>query len=243
MVVFSVLLLICTLPALLVTLLTPIGKGGQIPANAALINKIWTEVFDGIITGIGVWWLWFFNTRTVKEQFRSVGAGTSSEAVPLPPGRPLSISIIGWLMVITSCIAAPFLFLHFPFLFLGMLLTGGKASLVMLAWSRGAGRGGHWLAAAAAAMGTNSQHLLLCVWIFQRSGDVSASGRGGPARSNDQIRPGSHGSADKPATNGDGRFDVGGGYCGSDDRCDRAMVRRHTQESLFGFTCRTAQPL
>jgi hypothetical protein len=140
MVVFSVLLLICSLPALLITPFVPMGQGpgvptnAEIPANAVLMIKIGIEVFYGIMVGIGVWWLWFFNTRSVKEQFRSVTPEVFSETVPLRPGRPLSISIIGCLMVISSFIVLPFLFLHFPFLFLGVLLTGRKASLVILAW-------------------------------------------------------------------------------------------------------------
>jgi hypothetical protein len=140
MVVFSVLLLICTLPGMLIVPFMPMGQGpgvpanAEIPANVTLMIKIGIEVFYGIIAGIGVWWICFFNTRSVKQQFRSVSADASSEAASLPPGRPLSISIIGWLMVISSCIVVPFLFLHFPFLFLGMFLTGRKASVVILAW-------------------------------------------------------------------------------------------------------------
>ncbi len=137
-IIFSVLLLICTLPALLIIPFIPMGQGqgvppnAEIPANAVLMIKIGIEVFYGIIAGIGVWWLYFFNTRKVKEQFRGVSSAVSTPADPF--ARPLSISIIGWLMVISSCIVLPFLFFRIPLLFLGVLLSGWKGPAVILAW-------------------------------------------------------------------------------------------------------------
>jgi hypothetical protein len=130
--VFSVLLLVCTLPGLAIFPFMPMGQQGpEVPAAVTLAIKIALEIFYGIVAGIGIWWLWFFNRRKVKEQFRGAGANVASPDNPL--ARPLSISIIGWFMLVTGCIVVPFLFLRFPTLFLGMVLSGWRATVAILA--------------------------------------------------------------------------------------------------------------
>jgi hypothetical protein len=137
-IIFSVFLLVCTLPAMFVFPFIPMGQGPEVPANAdfpasaVLMIKIGIEVIYGLVAGIGAWWLYFFNTRKVKEQFRGASSADSTPADPL--ARPLSISIIGWLMVVSSCIVPPFLFFRIPLLFLGVLLSGWKGPAVILAW-------------------------------------------------------------------------------------------------------------
>lgn len=88
---------------------------------------------------VGIWWLVFLNRRAVKEQFWSGGAA------PIGSGRPVSITIIAWLMVIGGLFAIPFSFLQkYPALLFGMLISGwlGKVFyLVFLLAYLGAGIG------------------------------------------------------------------------------------------------------
>jgi len=73
---------------------------------------------------VGIWWLVFLNRRAVKEQF------LSGEAAPAGSERPLSITIIAWLMVIGGAFTVPFsLFQKYPALVFGLTIEGwaGKA--------------------------------------------------------------------------------------------------------------------
>lgn len=132
MLVFSGILLFSTLPALLIVPLMPFPAPEGTPGNFALFMKVFLVVCYGIPAAIAGWWLYFFNKRAVKDQFRGEMAGVVSPTSA--PKRPISISIIGWFMVVSGCLCTPFFFLHFPVFFLSFLLIGWRASLVMLGW-------------------------------------------------------------------------------------------------------------
>jgi len=132
MVVFGVLLLVVGLPGLVFIPLMPLGPQGNVPENFVLMFKLGMGAFYGVLAALGGGWLYFFNKRTVKDQFRSVPQGT-----PEPVSsrvRPLSISIIGWFLTVTSVLVLPVLLLRFPLFFFGTLFTGAHAQLIMLAW-------------------------------------------------------------------------------------------------------------
>jgi len=95
--------------------------------------EIWTytrvamSVFYLFLAAIGVWWLIFFNLKVIKEQFTG-GQPTASVSE-----RPLSITVIGWLLIL-ACLTIPFsLLLHLPAAVLGHLFTGWAAILWNLA--------------------------------------------------------------------------------------------------------------
>jgi hypothetical protein len=92
---------------------------------------------DGSIAAIGGWWLYFFNQRTVSDQFRHLsepGMAISRVSPAHPSRRPLSITILGCLLLIGPVFLVPALLLHLPMLFLGQTLDGWRASLFMLTW-------------------------------------------------------------------------------------------------------------
>jgi hypothetical protein len=133
--VFSGFLLFCSLPGLIVFLVMPI----PMPPNAGnpelfrqtmIGMRIFVAVFNGILIALSTFWLWFLNTRATREQFKNVTEANSSEAHARR--RPLSISIIGWYLLISAFTFPAMLFLHFPVFFLGVFLRGRGALVIWL---------------------------------------------------------------------------------------------------------------
>src|ERR1017187_1761152 len=73
--------------------------------------------FYGLLAAIGVWWLVLFNLRSTKEYF--------AQGVPgAPPARPLSVSVIGWYLLISSLFLAVPAALRLPAFVFGAVVTG-----------------------------------------------------------------------------------------------------------------------
>ena len=132
MLVFSGILLFFTLPALLVIPLMPLPAPQGMPANFALFVKLFLVIFYAIPAAIGGWWLYFFNKRSVKDQFRN--GATSAVEMTGAPARPLSITIVGWVLLVSGTIGLPFSFLRFPVLFGAFVLAGWHSFLYLLGW-------------------------------------------------------------------------------------------------------------
>jgi hypothetical protein len=73
--------------------------------------------FYGLLAAIGVWWLVLFNLRSTKEYF-------AQEATSAPPARPLSVSVIGWYLLISSLFLAVPAVIRFPAFVFGAVVTG-----------------------------------------------------------------------------------------------------------------------
>jgi len=132
--VFSGFVLSCTVPALVMVPLMPVPQSSNLPANFSILMKLILEIVYAIPAAIGGWWLYFFNKRSVKDQFRGEAANaTGAEAVGAP-ARPLSITIIGWIMLITGGICLPFSFLRFPVFFFGFVLIGWQTLFYFPVW-------------------------------------------------------------------------------------------------------------
>ena len=102
-----------------------------------------------MFAALGGFWLYFFNRRSVKEQFEGNRPGVEVAVPGLPiatpdakPARPLSITIIGWFLLVGSALAPlSLLFWHsmfrsvqMPMCFLGFFLFGWSAVLVLAIW-------------------------------------------------------------------------------------------------------------
>jgi hypothetical protein len=80
-------------------------------------------VFYLFLAAIGIWWLILFTRPSVMLQF-SGGRPVADEG-----GRPLSITLIAWLLLL-SALSAPFgLLARMPTILMGFLLTGCGAAL------------------------------------------------------------------------------------------------------------------
>jgi hypothetical protein len=158
MIVFSGLLLVMAVPGLLMMLVMPLPTppvpvappGVAVPEMAHLMAavRIGMAILYAVLALLGGWWLYFFNSRPIKEKFKeqSRGAATPVRASPwvppvlgptaLPgaPKRPVSITIIAYLALLGACTFPLFNIMHLPLTFLGFFFTGGKASLIVIGY-------------------------------------------------------------------------------------------------------------
>jgi len=95
-----------------------------------VVMRIIMALFYGILIALSSFWLWFLNTRATREQFGGVAKADPSQMYT--PRRPVSISIIGWYLLISAFLLSLISFLHFPAFLLGFLLKGWSATLIML---------------------------------------------------------------------------------------------------------------
>jgi hypothetical protein len=140
--IFSVILILMGALVGIIMLFMPLPAA---PAGAATQSTM-TGIRLGMggfwfgIAGIGVWWLILFTRRKVKAQFTapspaySIGAGLQPATPPLigqSSARPLSITIIAWLLLV-GCAFFPINFLiHAPAIFFTKLVTGYAAALYL----------------------------------------------------------------------------------------------------------------
>jgi hypothetical protein len=153
MIVFGGLLLVLAVPGLLMMLVMPLPippasalpPGEAIPPLAHLMTlvRVGMAVFYGLLALLGAWWLYFFNSRPIREIFRGAASTPSSNwtpavlaptEVPGSPKRPVSITIIAYLALLGACMFPFFNILHMPLTFLGFYFTGAKASLIVVGY-------------------------------------------------------------------------------------------------------------
>ena len=104
----------------------------MMPPQQNVPPGLMTAVFSTMIifallqVALGIWWLVYFNRRDVKAQFMGeAGAAASSR-------RPLSITIIAWLMVIGGLFAPFYLFVNYPAMIFGFVVRGWEARTLYL---------------------------------------------------------------------------------------------------------------
>ena len=111
-------------------LLTFMGVGGalailvvQLPAQQNVTQSTMDAIrwgmagFYGLLAAIGVWWLVLFNLRSTKEYF-------AQEATSAPPARPLSVSVIGWYLLVSALFLAVPALIRLPAFVFGAVITG-----------------------------------------------------------------------------------------------------------------------
>jgi hypothetical protein len=91
-------------------------------------------VFYGFFVALGAFWLYFFNKRSVKDQFKgiSVQEGLAAESMP---ERPLAILILAWLLIIGGCFTPFVLFMRMPAFFFSFAVPGRWGDLVFIAFA------------------------------------------------------------------------------------------------------------
>jgi hypothetical protein len=110
----------------LMILVMPLPSAGQSDASSFAAVKVGMGVFYLLMGAIGLWWVLLFNSRSVKEQF--AGSQLTTDGT----GKPVSISIIAWLLIF-GCAFTPFgLAMRMPVAFMGLLLTGWAAAAVFV---------------------------------------------------------------------------------------------------------------
>lgn len=155
-IVFAALLMFLSLPAMLIIAFIPlpVPNDPNLPSNFATLLRTCMVIFYGLLAALAGFWLYFFNARRVKAEFQGqqstlqaasayFPAETSSANLAAPiQSRPLSITIIGWFLVIGSAFAplgllysrAVFRAVPPPMFFLGFFVAGRVATLILLVW-------------------------------------------------------------------------------------------------------------
>ncbi|MFI5118737.1 MAG: hypothetical protein ACHP8B_18780 [Terriglobales bacterium] len=130
--VFSVLLVLMSVFSAPMFLLIPLPQTPGADPRVATYLRFGMAGFYALLAAIGIWWFLLFTRRSVREQF---GAYSGMVAVPLgsvrvrPPGRPVSITIIAWLMIVGAAFAPFNFWLHPPIPFMWAMLSGLPAEL------------------------------------------------------------------------------------------------------------------
>lgn len=147
MVLFSAFLLVVAVPGILMMLFVPLPATID-ATNPELTQKVMATARVGmvmvyaILAVLGVWWLYFFNSRPVKEQFgrpdapapasQAVWGAPAAAAVSEQLKRPLSITIIAYVSLLGACVLPLIQLMHVPMMFMGIFYTGWKASLIIM---------------------------------------------------------------------------------------------------------------
>jgi hypothetical protein len=153
MIMFSGLLLVMAVPGLLMMLVMPLpnppasayppGAGIPSPEHLMTAVRVVMAVFYALLALLGGWWIYFFNSKPVREMFRGAATAQSStwapavlapSEIPGMPKRPVSITIIAYLTLVGACMFPILNILHLPLTFLGFFFTGGKATLIIVGY-------------------------------------------------------------------------------------------------------------
>lgn len=160
--VYAAILVFISLPAAAVMAFVPIPNppsvnGPNPQFNIVLMVRVGGTLLYAMFATLGGFWLYFFNTQKVKAQFRGqqpfaesaqselAGLPSANSAVRFGPdqySRPLSITIIGWYLIIGSALGPlSILFTNtlfprskLPVFILGFFLFGPGAYLLFIIW-------------------------------------------------------------------------------------------------------------
>jgi hypothetical protein len=135
--IYAGILVVFTLPMAVFIAIVPIFRMNDPSSvsNSTPIIGFGMAFFYAAFAALGGFWLYFFNQQDVRLQFR--GGRTDT-----PPARPLSITIIGWILAVSSAIAPLSLLfvstlfsgVQLPLYFLGVFFFGRTASLILIIW-------------------------------------------------------------------------------------------------------------
>jgi hypothetical protein len=140
MLVFSGIMIVFSLIPMLIIPFIPLQVGaegtevGRVPPNFGLFFRIGIVVFYGFFVALGAFWLYLFNKRSVKDQFKGISLQQGSAAESRPE-RPLVIVILAWLFIVGGCFTPFALFMRVPAFFFSFAVPGHWGDLVFIAFS------------------------------------------------------------------------------------------------------------
>jgi hypothetical protein len=102
--------------------LTPFPQAGAPPAVAAAM-KAGVTVFYGVFALLGAGWLYFFNQKTIKQQFESPGS------------QALSVKVIAGFFLLSAASMVVMAFLPLPANLLGFVIVGMPGHLLNAAFA------------------------------------------------------------------------------------------------------------
>jgi len=108
----------------LILLVMPLPSTGPTGVGSFGAIKMGIGVFYLLTGAIGLWWALLFSSRSVKMQF------AGGQLITDGMDKPVSISIIAWLLILGSAFIPFSIVMRLPMAFLGWLLTGWTAAFV-----------------------------------------------------------------------------------------------------------------
>jgi hypothetical protein len=118
MVVFAILLTFMGVGAALAILFMPTLPNQEGVSQNLMDTVRWVMAgFYGLLAAIGVWWLVLFNLSRTKEYFAQDGPSE-------PSARPLSVSVIGWFLLIGALFLGVMAVFRLPVFVFGVVITG-----------------------------------------------------------------------------------------------------------------------
>src|SRR5690348_16054041 len=135
MLVFSgIMIFFCLIPMAIIPFLPLPPQSVTLPSNFGLFFRIGAVAFYGLFVALGAFWLYFFNKRSVKDQFKGIsvqdGLATKSR-----PERPLAILILACLFIIGGCFTPFVLFMHVPAFFFSFAVPGRRGDLIFVVFA------------------------------------------------------------------------------------------------------------
>ena len=116
-VIFAVLLVGMGGSALLAILFVRLPPSPGLSGQAMINIRVAIASFYGGMALVGTWWLLLFNSNRAKQYFAESPAASGN-------GRPLSIRIVAWLLLLSALGTAVAAALRFPAMFFGAMVTG-----------------------------------------------------------------------------------------------------------------------
>jgi hypothetical protein len=129
MIIFAVLLVGMGGSALVGILFIRFPEAGGISAQAMQNVRVGIAAFYGAMTVIGAWWLLLFNSNPTKRYFEEEREEAARRA------QPLSISVIGWYLLVCAVVTAAGAITRVPAMLFGVILTGWGALAVYTAFT------------------------------------------------------------------------------------------------------------
>jgi hypothetical protein len=127
--VFSALLAFMGGSSALMISIIPMPPTPQVSQQIMTGIKIGIAAFYSVLALMGAFWLYYFNAARVRAQFGS------EAAMDGPGGRPLSVSVIAWLMLVGGVICIGGAFSPFPGMMFGLIFTGWSARALYLGFA------------------------------------------------------------------------------------------------------------
>jgi hypothetical protein len=151
MIAFAVLLILMGGFGILMSLVIPLPTPPNLPSDKSIEVgvRLSMGVFSAALLGLGIWWVAFFSRKKVRQQFVGLRAGIADgappqgldsltlpppmETMPSTPRRPLSITILAWLLL-AGCAMIPLnVLLRAPAVLFTKVVTGYPASVYYIA--------------------------------------------------------------------------------------------------------------
>lgn len=109
-----------------------------LPSDIGSREVVWVRTIlvslFAAMDALAIWWLWYFNRAKAREVFAA--AAIERGEVASESGRPLAITIIGWLFILSG-VASIFVMLagQQKVAFVGVLISGVAAKITQVLWN------------------------------------------------------------------------------------------------------------